>query len=162
MTKQISIFSSPFMLGFDEIERTIDKIARSGSDSYPPYNIEQTDENEFRIVIAVAGFTMDDLSVQMEQNQLVIRGRRQKSDDDEQVVYHHRGIATRQFQRAFVLAEDIEVNGASLENGLLAVRLQRIVPDITIQKIKIDAPDSKGAKTIDHGETIDVEDKKST
>ena len=156
MTKQISIFSSPFMLGFDEIERTLDKISRSGSDSYPPYDIEQCGENDFRIVIAVAGFTMDDLSVQMEQNQLVIRGKRQKSDQDEEVVYHHRGIATRQFQRAFVLAEDIEVDGASLENGLLAVRLKRIVPDITIQKIKIDSPSKSGSKQIENGSTIDV------
>ena len=160
MSKQISIFSSPFMLGFEEIERTLDKIARSGTDSYPPYNIEQTGENEFSIVVAVAGFTMDDLSVQIEQNQLVIRGKREKSQDEDDKVYLHRGIATRQFHRSFVLADDIEVVDAELENGLLNIKLNRIVPDITIQKIEIKKGDQKGPKAITHKKTIEGEAKK--
>ena len=155
MTKQISIFSHPFMLGFEEFERTLDKISRAGTDSYPPYNIEQIDENAFSIVIAVAGFTMDDLSVQMEQNQLVIRGKRKKQPDDEDRIYLHRGIATRQFHRSFVLADDIEVKGASLENGLLSINLNRIVPDITIQKIEIKSGEPPGPKAITHDKTID-------
>ncbi len=156
MTKQISIFSSPFMLGFDEIERTLDKIARSGTDSYPPYNIEQFDEDKFRIVIAVAGFTMDDLSVQIEQNQLVIRGKREKQKGDDETIYIHRGIATRQFHRSFVLADDIEVAGAELENGLLSIYLKRLLPDITIQKIEIKNGEAKnGPKTLT-AETIDA------
>lgn len=155
MSKQISIFSSPFMLGFEEIERTLDKIARSGTDSYPPYNIEQTGENEFRIVVAVAGFTMDDLSVQIEQSQLVIRGKRSNNESEEDKVYLHRGIATRQFHRTFVLADDIEVVGAELENGLLNITLNKVVPDITIQKIEIKNGDDKGPKAISHTPTID-------
>lgn len=160
MTKQISIFSSPFMLGFEDFERTLDKISRSGSDSYPPYNIEQLAETDFRIVIAVAGFTMDDLSVQIEQNQLVIRGKR-ASKEDEDRVYLHRGIATRQFQRSFVLAEDIEVEGANLENGLLSINLKKILPDITIQKIKIKTGEDNGPKAIAHDDAIDVDEKNS-
>lgn len=158
MTKQISIFSSPFMLGFEEFERTLDKISRSGSDSYPPYNIEQHGETDFRIVIAVAGFTMDDLSVQIEQNQLVVRGKRQGREDDDHV-YLHRGIATRQFQRSFVLAEDMEVDGASLENGLLTIALKKILPDITIQKIKIRNGEDGGPKKLSHSDAIDVDEK---
>ncbi len=160
MTKQISIFSSPFMLGFEDFERTLDKISRSGSDSYPPYNIEQFSETDFRIVIAVAGFTMDDLSVQIEQNQLVVRGKRQGQEDEDHV-YLHRGIATRQFQRSFVLAEDIEVNGANLENGLLSIHLKKLLPEITIQKIEIQNGKSGGGKKIAHDTAIDVEEKKS-
>jgi len=159
MTKQISIFSSPYMLGFEEIERTIDKIARSGADSYPPYNIEQISDNYFNIVIAVAGFTMDDLSVQIEQNQLVIRGKRNKNIDEDEKTYLHRGIATRQFHRSFVLADDIEVNDAELENGLLCISLKRIVPDIMIQKIAIKSASDKKTKAITHDRTIEGEKK---
>lgn len=168
MTKQISIFSSPFMLGFEEIERTLDKIARSGNDSYPPYNIEQTSDYDFKIVIAVAGFTMEDLSVQIEQNQLVIRGKRDNSREDEEKSYLHRGIATRQFHRSFVLADDIEVQEASLENGLLSIGLRRIMPEITVQKIEIKNGEAgTGQKALTHDKTaedertIEVENKKS-
>lgn len=166
MTKQISIFSSPFMLGFEEIERTLDKIARTGSDSYPPYNIEQTGDYSFRIVIAVAGFTMEDLSVQIEQNQLVIRGKRDSAREDAEKTYLHRGIATRQFHRSFVLADDIEIEGASLENGLLSIGLKRIMPEITIQKIEIkNGDDQKKQKALTHktedDRTIEVESRKS-
>ena len=110
MTRRVSLFDSPYVLGFDEFERALDRISRSSSDGYPPYNIEQIGETGLRITIAVAGFDLDDLSVQLEQSQLVIRGRKQgDSEEDEDTVYLHRGIATRQFQRSFVLAEGIEV-----------------------------------------------------
>lgn len=136
MTRRISVFDSPFLLGFDQIERALDRASRSGGDGYPPYNIEQVGEHRLRITVAVAGFTIDDLSVQLEQNQLMIRGKQQRDDDGR--VFLHRGIATRQFQRAFVLTDDIEIKGASLDNGLLHVDLMRIVPEKTVQTIKIE------------------------
>lgn len=149
MSRRLSLFDSPFLLGFDQFERALDRAARASSEGYPPYNIEQIGETQIRITIAVAGFAMDDLSVQLEQNQLVIRGKRQ-NDDDEQRVFLHRGIATRQFQRAFILSEDIEVVGAQLDNGLLNVDLRRIVPETTVQTIRITSPkDAKKGKTID-------------
>lgn len=146
MTTRLSIFDSPFLLGFDNFERTLDRLSKSTNEGYPPYNIEQTAENKLRITLAVAGFTMDDLSVQIEDNQLVIRGKRQEEPNER--VYLHRGIATRQFQRAFVLAEGIEVNGASLDNGLLNVDLTRIEPEVKVKKIEISKP-AKPSRTID-------------
>lgn len=149
MSRRLSLFDSPFLLGFDQFERALDRAARASSEGYPPYNIEQLGETQIRITIAVAGFSMEDLSVQLEQNQLVIRGKRQ-GDDDENRVFLHRGIATRQFQRAFILSEDIEVVGAQLDNGLLNVDLRRIVPETTVQTIRITTPkDAKKGKTID-------------
>ncbi len=119
---RLSLFNSPLLLGFDEIERTLDRLGKSGGDGYPPYNIEQVGETALRITLAVAGFGEDELSVTVEDNQLVIRGRQ---SEDEGRVYLHRGIAARQFQRAFVLADGIEVAGADLVNGLLSVDLAR-------------------------------------
>lgn len=148
MTTRLSIFDSPFLLGFDHFERTLDRLAKSTNDGYPPYNIEQIADNRLRITLAVAGFTMDDLSVQIEDSQLVIRGKRQ--EDMNERIFLHRGIATRQFQRAFVLAEGIEVNGASLDNGLLNIDLTRIEPEVKVQKIEISKP-------VKHTKTIDVE-----
>lgn len=144
MTTRLSLFDSPLLLGFDEFERTLDRISKS-SDSYPPYNIEQTGENELRITLAVAGFTMDDLTVQIEDNQLVIRGR--KDTPDEERIFIHRGIATRQFQRAFVLADGIEVDGATMDNGLLHVDLHRVEPQVNVRKISISSTDKP--KTIE-------------
>lgn len=149
MSRRLSLFDSPFLLGFDQFERALDRAARGSSEGYPPYNIEQLGETQIRITIAVAGFSMEDLSVQLEQNQLVIRGKRQ-SDEDESRVFLHRGIATRQFQRAFILSEDIEVVGAQLDNGLLNIDLRRILPETTVQTIRITTPkDAKKGKTID-------------
>lgn len=149
MSRRLSLFDSPFLLGFDQFERALDRASRASSEGYPPYNIEQIGETQIRITIAVAGFSMDDLSVQLEQNQLVIRGKRQNDDDDSRV-FLHRGIATRQFQRAFILSEDIEVVGAQLDNGLLNVDLRRILPETTVQTIRITSPkDAKKGKTID-------------
>lgn len=135
-SRRLSLFDSPFLLGFDQFEQALDRAARASSEGYPPYNIEQVGETLLRISIAVAGFTMDDLTVQLEQNQLVIRGKKQ-GEDDTRRVFLHRGIATRQFQRSFILSEDIEVMGATLDNGLLHIDLKRIVPETTIQTIKI-------------------------
>jgi HSP20 family molecular chaperone IbpA len=134
MTK-LSLGSHPFLLGFDQLERLVERTAKSGNEGYPPFNIEQTSENSFRITLAVAGFAEDDLSITVEDRQLVIRGR--QSDDSDGRVFLHRGIAARQFQRGFVLAEGVEVGDASMENGLLHVDLKRAVPDKIIQTIRI-------------------------
>lgn len=157
MTRRVSIFDSPFLLGFDEFERMVDRVSRNASDSYPPYNIEQVGEEKLRITIAVAGFTMDDLSVQMEQNQLVVRGRRQTEEEEDQI-FLHRGIATRQFQRAFMLSDDIEVKSAHLDNGLLHIDLKRLIPETMVRTIQIEDKNKgskKGAKKSDTA--IDVE-----
>jgi HSP20 family molecular chaperone IbpA len=135
MSTRLSLFNSPLLLGFDQFERTLDRIAKNSAEGYPPYNIEQVDENRLRITLAVAGFTMDDLSVQIEDNQLVIRGRQA---DERERIYLHRGIAARQFQRCFVLAEGIEVIGARLDNGLLDIDLQRLVPEPKVRTIPIE------------------------
>lgn len=149
MSRRLSIFDSPFLLGFDQFEQALDRVSRSASEGYPPYNIEQLSESQLRITVAVAGFQMDDLSVQLEQNQLVIRGKRQEADD-EQRVFIHRGIATRQFQRSFILSDDIEVIGALSDNGLLHIDLRRIVPETMVQTIKIlPAKEESRSKAID-------------
>lgn len=131
---RLSLFNSPLLLGFDHFERTLDRVAKTSVDGYPPYNIEQIAEDRLRITLALAGFTPDDLSVQIEDNQLVIRG---KQADDRERSYLHRGIAARQFQRAFVIAEGIEVKGAWLDNGLLHVDLIRPVPQPVVKTIPI-------------------------
>ena len=131
---RISLFNSPLLLGFDHFERAIDRVAKASTDGYPPYNIEQTGDDQLRITLAVAGFTMHDLVVQIEDNQLVIRG---KQAEDRERLYLHRGIAARQFQRSFVLAEGIEVTGASLDNGLLHIDLARPEPELRVQRIPI-------------------------
>jgi HSP20 family molecular chaperone IbpA len=131
---RLSLFSSPLLLGFDQLERTLDQVTKAAADGYPPYNVEQIGEGALRITLAVAGFTMDDLVIQIEGNQLVIRGRQA---DDKERVYLHRGIAARQFQRTFMLAEAIEVAGASLDNGLLDIDLVRRAPEERVRKIAI-------------------------
>ena len=108
---RLSLFNSPLLLGFDHFERALDRVSKVSADGYPPYNVEQLGENALRITLAVAGFQMSDLSITVEDNQLVVRGRQ---TDDTQRVYLHRGIAARQFQRSFVLAEGIEISGALL------------------------------------------------
>ncbi len=150
MSRRISLFDSPFLLGFDQFERALERASRASSEGYPPYNIEQVGDTHLRITVAVAGFAMEDLSVQLEQNQLVIRGKKQAEDDDKRL-FLHRGIATRQFQRAFILSEDIEIGGATLDNGLLNIDLRRIMPETTIQTIQITRAGDKKGKTIDIG-----------
>ncbi len=130
-------FNSPFLLGFDHFERLLDHVSKTSAEGYPPYNIEQVGENGLRITLAVAGFSENDLAVTIENNQLVIRGRH--GADDDARVFLHRGIAARQFQRAFVLAEGIEVAGAALASGLLHLDLVRHVPEPQVRTIKIDS-----------------------
>ena len=135
---RVPSLSSPFLLGFDEIERALDRVAKA-ADGYPPYNIERlARENgmpeRLRITLAVAGFTRDQLDVTVEENQLVIRGRQQ---DDKSRQYLHRGIAARQFQRTFVLADGMEVLGADLKNGLLMIDLARPEPERVVKTISI-------------------------
>ena len=135
---RVPSLSSPFLLGFDEIERVLDRVTK-GADGYPPYNIERLADDgqnpdRLRITLAVAGFTSDQLDVTVEENQLVIRGRQQ---DDKSRHYLHRGIAARQFQRTFVLADGMEVAGADLRNGLLSIDLTRPQPERIVKTIAI-------------------------
>lgn len=134
MTK-ISFASHPFLLGFEQLDRLVERTAKSGNEGYPPYNIEQSSDSAYRITLAVAGFREEDLSITLENAQLVIRGR--QVDDSEGRLFLHRGIAARQFQRSFVLAEGVEVTGASMENGLLHVELQQMQPETVVQTIEI-------------------------
>lgn len=134
MTK-LTLGTHPFLLGFDQLERLVERTAKTDSNGYPPYNIEQTDENSFRITLAVAGFADGDLALTVEDRQLVVRGK--QADPDESRVFLHRGIAARQFQRTFVLADGVEVTGARLENGLLHVDLNRAEPESVVRKIEI-------------------------
>ena len=144
---RLSLFNSPLLLGFEQFERTLDRVAKNSAEGYPPYNIEQVGDDALRITLAVAGFTLDDLEVRLEDNQLVIRGRQA---DDESRVFLHRGIAARQFQRGFVLAEGIEVTGAVLDNGLLSIDLRRPEPATKVQTIAIRSGASKPSRpTID-------------
>jgi HSP20 family molecular chaperone IbpA len=136
---RVSLFSSPYLLGFDDFERILDRAAKSANDGYPPYNIERVARAEdapekFRITLAVAGFARDELEITVEDNQLIIRGRQV---DDGSRAYLHRGIAARQFQRAFVVADGIEVKNARLENGLLAIDLERPELQRIVRKIEI-------------------------
>ena len=144
---RLSLLNSPLLLGFEEIERTLDRLAKAGGDGYPPYNIEQTGQDALRITVAVAGFSQSELDVTLEDRQLVIRGHQA---DDKERVYLHRGIAARQFQRAFVLADGMEVARASLEDGLLSVDLVRPQPRIVARTIKIETapPTGGGAEPI--------------
>lgn len=134
MTK-LTLGSHPFLLGFDQLERLVERTAKSGNDGYPPFNIEQTSENSYRITLAVAGFSEADLSITVENRQLVVRGR--QTDDSDGRVFLHRGIAARQFQKSFVLAEGVEVGAADMENGLLHIDLSRALPESIVQTIKI-------------------------
>jgi HSP20 family molecular chaperone IbpA len=131
---RLSLFNSPLLLGFDHFERTLDRISKTGSEGYPPYNIEQVSDEALSITLAVAGFAIEDLEIQLEDNQLVVRGRQK---DDSERVYLHRGIAARQFQKSFVLAEGIEVTGASLDNGLLSIDLQRPKVEPQVRSVPI-------------------------
>lgn len=147
---RLSGFNSPLLLGFDHFERVLDRVAKSQAEGYPPYNIEQIGENGLRITLAVAGFSMDDLAVALEDNQLIIRGR--QNEDEAGRIFLHRGIAARQFQRAFVLAEGIEVHNATLDNGLLHIDLVRPRPEPRVKTIPIQG----ASRTATAPRTIDV------
>lgn len=131
---RLSLFNSPLLLGFDQFERALDRVSKAAADGYPPYNVEQTGADSLRITLAVAGFAMEDLAIRIEGNQLVVRG---KQTDDKERIYLHRGIAARQFQRSFVLAEGIEVAGAWLDSGLLHIDLLRPSVEDRVRTIEI-------------------------
>ncbi len=139
MTK-ITFASHPYLLGFEQLDRLVERTAKAGNDGYPPYNIEQRGETSYRITLAVAGFDESELAITLENNQLVIRGR--QSDEGDDRVFLHRGIAARQFQRGFVLADGVEVSGAELANGLLHVDLRRAEPEVITRTIAINGRNS--------------------
>ncbi len=132
---RITFAQHPFLLGFEQLDRLVERTQKAGADGYPPYNIEQRGEAAYRITLAVAGFAEADLSITLEDSQLVIRGK--QAAEPEGRVFLHRGIAARQFQRSFVLADGVEVAGASLGNGLLEIDLIRAEPEPTVRKIRI-------------------------
>ena len=132
---KLTLGTHPFLLGFDQLERLVERTAKTGNEGYPPYNIEQTSENSYRITLAVAGFAEGDLTITVENQQLVILGRQGEERGDR--VYLHRGIAARQFQRTFVLADGVDVGAAIMEHGLLHIDLKRALPETVIQKIEI-------------------------
>jgi len=143
---RLTVFSSPLLLGFDHFERMLDRVSKAQGDGYPPYNVEQSGENSLRLTLAVAGFGIEDLSILVEDNQLVIRG---KQKEEGERVYLHRGIAARQFQRGFVLAEGIEVAGAALDNGLLHVDLKRPQPESRVRVVEIKGKGGNVSRTIE-------------
>lgn len=132
---RVSIFSSPLLLGFDEFERALDRISKKAADGYPPYNIEQIGEDRLCITLAVAGFSENDLAVEIDGNQLLIHGK--QAEDDSERLFLHRGIAARQFQRAFILADGIQVEGARLDNGLLHIDIVRPRPVSRVRRVEI-------------------------
>ncbi|QYK40722.1 MAG: Hsp20 family protein [Paracoccaceae bacterium] len=145
MTK-LSFGAHPYLLGFEQLERLVERTAKAATEGYPPFNIEAVADNAYRITLAVAGFREEDLSITVEDRQLVVRGR--QPDEDAGRMYLHRGIAGRAFQRAFVLAEGVEVAGAALEHGLLGIDLRRAVPEPVVQTIPIAGrPGGPGRKT---------------
>ena len=150
---RVPLFNSPLLLGFDQLERTLDRLAKN-AEGYPPYNIERIGENGLRITLAVAGFVTDDLVIELVENQLSVRG---KQTDDTTRVFLHRGIAARQFQRAFMLADGIEVMGARLDNGLLSIDLVRPHAEPRIRTIRIEA----GQARDEASNTIDITARRS-
>jgi HSP20 family molecular chaperone IbpA len=134
MTK-LSFGAHPHLLGFEQLERLVERTAKSSSEGYPPFNIEAVAEHAYRITLAVAGFSESDLAITVEDRQLVIRGRQAEENGDR--VFLHRGIAARAFQRSFVLADGVDIVGAEMENGLLHIDLHRSVPETVVQKIRI-------------------------
>lgn len=146
MTKMV-LGSHPFLLGFEQLERLVERTAKSDAGGYPPYNIEQVNETAYRITLAVAGFAEDDLAITVEDRQLVVRGKQAEPEEDR--LFLHRGIAARQFQRTFVLADGVEVSGAAIENGLLHLDLHRATPEKVVRTIAISSP--KGRKEVERG-----------
>ncbi|MHA1564767.1 MAG: Hsp20 family protein [Alphaproteobacteria bacterium] len=143
---RLSLLNSPLLLGFDQFERTLERVAKASAEGYPPYNIERIGEDRLRITLAVAGFSMAELEVFLEDNQLTVRGRQQDPADR---VYLHRGIAARQFQRSFMLADGIEIVGAVLDKGLLNIDFTRPIPQRNIRNIEITTASEDDALTID-------------
>jgi HSP20 family molecular chaperone IbpA len=154
---RIPNLSNPHLLGFEHLERILDHVSKNSAEGYPPYNIEQVGGSGLRITLAVAGFSLDDLTVTLEDNQLVIRGRKNEEEEGAGRVFLHRGIASRQFQRSFVIAEGIEITGASLDNGLLCIDLVREEPEPEVRTIKIEKRRTIGRPAYKAQRTIDVE-----
>jgi HSP20 family molecular chaperone IbpA len=138
---KVTFASHPYLLGFEDLDRLVERTAKAGNDGYPPFNIEQTGPTSWRITLAVAGFSEDELAITVEANQLVIRGRQVEAEDGR--VFLHRGIAARQFQRSYVLADGVEVTGARLDNGLLDIDLSRSEPETIVQTIRINGHSGK-------------------
>ena len=153
---RVSMFNSPLLLGFDQLERTLDRLAKS-AEGYPPYNIERIGENGLRITLAVAGFASDDLAIELVESQLTVRG---KQTEDAGRIYLHRGIAARQFQRCFLLADGIDVKAATLDHGLLNVDLVRPKPESRIRNVDIRS--GSGAAGNSRNETSDLSARKET
>ncbi len=156
---RLSLFNSPLLLGFDYLEEMLERLGKAGQDGYPPYNIEQTSADGLRITLAVAGFAREDLSVSVEGNQLAIRGK--QKDDDAGRVFLHRGIAARQFQRIFLLAEGIAVAGAVLDNGLLNIDLVRPRAETRVRNVDIKSGSTQSRRD-NGGETIDLSPEKES
>lgn len=150
---RLSPLKSPLLLGFDEFERTLERITKASSDGYPPYNIERISGTRLRITLAVAGFNRHDLNIHLEDNQLTVAGQQAAEDDRE---YLHRGIATRMFKRSFVLADGVEVSSASLDNGLLNIDVVLPLPERNIRKIEI-CGDSAEKSGIDVGKKGEIQ-----
>ncbi|MFI4988990.1 MAG: Hsp20 family protein [Alphaproteobacteria bacterium] len=144
---RLTLFNSPLLLGFDHFEQALERVSKAAADGYPPYNIEQIGEEGLRITLAVAGFVEPDLAIQLEDNQLVIRGK--QSEEDGERLYLHRGIAARQFQRSFILADGIEVVRAHLESGLLHIDLRRPPAASRVRTVKIEATNRRAARKSD-------------
>ena len=143
---RLAALSHPFLLGFEEFERTLDRLAKTG-EGYPPYNIERLTENEYRITMAVAGFGKEDVKIEVKENTLSIRG--EKKEADKERTFLHRGIASRAFERRFQLADHVEVRGADVKDGLLSVDLKREVPErLKPRMIQIGAAVAKENETI--------------
>ncbi|MGE0092986.1 MAG: Hsp20 family protein [Alphaproteobacteria bacterium] len=145
---RLSVFNSPLLVGFDRFETMLERVAKSPADGYPPYNIEQTGEGRVRITLAVAGFSESELSVQIEDRQLVVRG---KQADDGDRIYLHRGIAARQFQRSFVLADGLDVIGASLADGLLHIDLRQPTVEARTRTVEIKSAGRNSASPAGEG-----------
>lgn len=143
---RMSVFDNPLMLGFEPFEQLVDRISKSAQDSYPPYNIEQLDDTHMRVTLAVAGFAETDLTVTVDGNQLLVRGQRQATDDNRAFV--HRGIAARQFQRSFLLADGLDVTGARLENGLLHIAINQPLPDARRRTIAIESGETDANRSV--------------
>ena len=131
---RLTLSTYPNMLGFEQLERLLERASKNGNEGYPPFNIEQTSETSFRITLALAGFAEEDLSITVEDKQLVVKGRQKEVDGRR--IFLHRGIAARQFQRSFVLAEGVDVGQAVMENGLLHIDLTQSIPETVVQKNK--------------------------
>ncbi len=148
----MTLFDSPLFLGFDQLERTLDRVSKSSNEGYPPYNIEQIGEDRLRISLAVAGFAEEDLSIHREGNQLVVTSR--KPEEEEERIFLHRGIAARQFKKSFLLAEGIDIEGAHMDSGLLHIDLRQPLPQANVQKIEISKPKPTASTK---GVTLDLE-----